>query len=146
MADEGYLSPPSSRRTSEATREPAKLPSIAELDKRIISDMSPTEASPTKRDSITLATIPEENVNPHHQHLAFPPLHPGSSFTAISKGRSNSYPPSHSDTFPPPPVEERRQSNDPAARPMARALEHRYNTLRPFIKDYEIVPPTRAAI
>lgn len=92
------MSPPSSRRTSEAT----KLPSIHELEKNLPNpiELQASSSSPQKRGS--LATITEENPPSHHERLPFPPEYPGSTIAAIPKGRSNSYPPSHNNSYPPP--------------------------------------------
>jgi hypothetical protein len=109
--------------------------------------MPPTEVSPTKRDSITLATIPEEGGTPQHEHLPFPPQYPGSTIATIPKGRSNSYPPSNSNSFPPPPFTSSESSprhyhqSDPRSRPIARALEYNQMLMR-LVKDYESVPPS----
>jgi len=99
VTDDGYLSPPSSRRTSEAT----KLPSIHELTNLPSPiELQATSTSPTKRGS--LATITEETPNPRHDHHSFPPEYPGSNVAAIpNKTRSNSYPPSTHGSYPPPP-------------------------------------------
>ena|SRR5271170_32366 len=97
------MSPPGSRRTSEAT----KLPPISELEKTLPTtiDLTSSASSPTKRGS--LATITEEGGNnsrhPIPHHLPFPPEYPGSTIAAIPKGRSNSYPPSSPASYPPPP-------------------------------------------
>src|SRR5436190_15119204 len=74
VGDEGYMSPPSSRRTSEAT----KLPSIHELEKNLSNpiELQSTSSSPQKRGS--LATITEETPASHHERLPFPPEYPGS--------------------------------------------------------------------
>ena len=139
IGDDGYLSPPSSRRTSS---EAPKLPSIHELEKTLPPtprDM-PAGSSPSKRDS--LAPIPEEN--PHQDHLAFPPKYPGSTITTIAgnfKGRSHSYPPSNSHSFPPPPPagsSPHHYRSDPRTTPIARALDYNHMLMR-LLKDYEIV-------
>jgi hypothetical protein len=109
--------------------------------------MPPAEVSPTKRDSITLATIPEESATAQHEYLPFPPQYPGSTIAAIPKGRSNSYPPSNSNSFPPPPFTSPGSSPhhyhqpDPRSRQIVHALEYN-NLLMRLVKDFESVPPS----
>jgi len=114
--------------------------------------MPPAEASPTKRDSITLATIPEEGGTPQHEHLPFPPQYPGSTIAVIPKGRSNSYPPSNSNSYPPPPPfsppgasPHHYHQIDPRSRPIARALEQT-NTFVRLAKDFQAVLPTPKSV
>jgi len=105
--DDGYVSPPSSRRTSETT----KLPSIHELEKNLPQpiELHSTASSPTKRAS--LATITEEipppapppPPPPPPPARSFPPEFPGTTIAAIPKTRSNSYPSPSNQPFPPPP-------------------------------------------
>src|SRR5579859_4820763 len=133
--DDGYLSPPVSRRTSEAT----KLPSIHELAK----DLAPTEIAPPgpplqKRDS--LSTI-SSRASSHRESLPFPPEYPGSSIAAISKPRSNSQPSAHSATYPPPPFPptvSHPYANDGHTTPIARAIDLNHQ-MRRLMKDYEMV-------
>src|SRR5579859_7366050 len=116
--DDGYLSPPVSRRTSEAT----KLPSIHELAKDLTSPEIPHPGPPLqKRDS--LSTISSRNSS-HRESLPFPPEYPGSTISAISKPRSNSQPTIHSSTYPAPPftsIVPHPYANDGQATPIARA-------------------------
>ena len=104
VADDGYVSPPSSRRTSETT----KLPSIHELEKNLPQtiELHSTSSSPTKRAS--LATITEEipppaPPPPPPPARSFPPEFPGTTIAAIPKARANSYPSPSNHSFPPHP-------------------------------------------
>jgi hypothetical protein len=106
IVDDGYSSPPSSRRTSETT----KLPSIHELEKNIPQpvELHSTASSPSKRGS--LATITEEIPPPAQPpppppptSRPFPPVYPGTTIAAIPKVRSNSYPSPSNRSFPPQP-------------------------------------------
>lgn len=138
--DDGYISPPVSRRTSEAT----KLPSIHELAKDLNSTtpiaIPPNAPPPSKRDS--LSTI-SSRTSSHHEPLPFPPEYPGATIAAITKARSNSYPTTMtSSTFPtpslPPPTPSHGYPEDTHATPIARAigLNHQMHRL---LRDYEIV-------
>ena len=140
--DDSYISPPSSRRTSEVT----KLPSIQELEKSIPPNPELPQGviSPPKRAS--LATITEETPHPHQDHLPFPPKYPGSTIATIPKGRSNSYPPSNSATYPPPPPPPpltealAHQYQGPSPRTIRNAIDtNRY--MASLVKDFDIVRP-----
>jgi len=138
VADEGYLSPPSSRRTSEAT----KLPSIHELANLPSPiELQATSTSPAKRGS--LATITEENPNPHHGH-SFPPEYSGSNVAAIPKTRSNSYPPSSHGSYPPPPPfiasgsASHHYPPEPHSKRIVQALVFNHDMSR-LVKDFEMV-------
>jgi hypothetical protein len=138
VGDEGYMSPPSSRRTSEAT----KLPSIHELEKNLPNpiELQSTSSSPQKRGS--LATITEETPASHHERLPFPPEYPGSTISAIPKGRSNSYPPSNNSYPPPPPSFPNSPSHhfqpQPHSKRITQALAYNHN-MSLLLKEYETV-------
>ena len=138
VADEGYLSPPSSRRTSEAT----KLPSIHELTNLPSPiELQATSASPTKRGS--LATITEETPNPHTNH-SFPSEYSGLNVASIPKARSNSYPPSSHGSYPPPPPftasgsASQHYPPEPHSKRIVQALVFNHDMSR-LVKDFEMV-------
>jgi hypothetical protein len=132
------LSPPSSRRASEAT----KLPSIHELANLASPiELQATSTSPSKRGS--LATITEETPNPHHGH-SFPPEYSGSNVPAMSKTRSNSYPPSNHGAYPPPPPftalgsASHQYPPEPHSKRIVQALVFNHDMSR-LVKDFEMV-------
>ena len=137
--DDGYFSPPVSRRTSEAT----KLPSIHELEKNLPSPpipLPPSGSSPQKRES--LSTVSSRNPISHSDQLAFPPKYPGTTISAIPKTRSNSHPQSNSPAFVPPPFpptpSSQQYQGEPHSTAISRALGLSHQMMR-LMKDYEMV-------
>jgi hypothetical protein len=130
--DEGYLSPPVSRRTSEAT----KLPSIHELAKDLTSpSVTPTGPPLQKRDS--LSTISSRNSS-HHEPLPFPPEYPGATIAAIPKARSNSHSSITPSSYPPYSQSNSHSYQDNHSTPISRALGLNHQMMR-LMKDYEMV-------
>lgn len=148
IADDGYSSPPGSRRTSETT----KLPSIHELEKNIPQpvELHSTSSSPSKRGS--LATITEEIPPPAQpppppppSSRPFPPVYPGTTIAAMPKVRSNSYPSPSNRSFPPQPPQQYNDRPLPPPPPreshskrIAEALQFQHEMAR-AVESFEMV-------